>query len=155
MIKKSFMYLLTIMMVTTLSMGFVSCKKDHPDEVSVGMSSVSLSENGGSQSIQIMSNTRWTVSGAQGWLTVSPMQGSGDGAITITANENTDNSSRNCTLYVYAGDAMTQINVYQSGKTKLDPATEVSAEYVGTLKPMGYSDEPARCYVTISRLSNT
>ena len=145
-----------MMMVATLSVGFASCSSDDEDndEVSVSMPSVSLSESGGSQTIQIMSNTKWTVSGAQGWLTVSPMQGSGNGSVTITANANTDNNSRNCTLYVNAGDAMTQINVYQPGKTKLDPATEVSAEYVGTLKPMGFSDEPARCYVTITRLSS-
>ena len=155
MIKKSFWYLLTTMMVATLSMSFASCSSDDDnDEVSVSMPSVSLSESGGSQAIQIMSNTKWTVSGAQGWLTVSPMQGSGNGVITVNANANTDNNSRTCTLYVNAGDATTLINVYQSGKIKSDPATEVSAEYVGTLKPMGYVDAPARCYVTISRLSS-
>lgn len=36
----------------------------------------------------------------------------------------------------------------------VDPATEVSASYTGTLKPVGYTNEPARCYVTITRLSD-
>ena len=45
-------------------------------------------------------------------------------------------------------------SVYQPGKVKADPATEVSANYTGTLKPVGFSDDPARCYVTITRLSN-
>ena len=35
----------------------------------------------------------------------------------------------------------------------LSPADEVTASYTGTLKPIGYSDDPARCYVTITKLS--
>lgn len=155
MIKQISLNMLTAMMVTMLSFGFASCSPDNEDdEVSVNMTSVNLSESGGTQSIQVLSNTKWTVSGAQSWLNVSPMQGTGNGTITINANANTDNNSRNCTLYINAGDAMTTVNIYQSGKTKADPATEVSASYTGTLKPMGYSDDPARCYVTITRLSN-
>lgn len=148
--------LMTVMMVAMLSVGITSCSSgdDDPDEVAVSMQSVNLSESGGSQSIQVLSNTNWTVSGAQGWLTVSPTQGSGNGMITVNANANTDNNSRTCMLTINAGDAMTTISVYQPGKVKADPATEVSASYTGTLKPMGYSDDPARCYVTITRLSN-
>lgn len=151
-----FWKLMTIVMVAMLSVGVTSCGSDddEPDEITVSMPSVNISESGGSQSIQVLSNTKWTVSGAQSWLTVSPMQGSGNGAITINASANTDNNSRTCTLYINAGDASATINVYQPGKVKADPATEVSASYTGTLKPMGYSDEPARCYVTITRLSN-
>lgn len=147
---------MTVMMVAILSVGITSCSSgdDDPDEVAVSMQSVNLSESGGSQSIQVLSNTNWTVSGAQGWLTVSPTQGSGNGMITVNANANTDNNSRTCMLTINAGGAMTTISVYQPGKVKADPATEVSASYTGTLKPMGYSDDPARCYVTITRLSN-
>lgn len=155
MIKKYFLNMLAAMTVTMLGVGFTSCSGDDAeDEVAVSMPSVNLSESGGSQSIQVLSNTKWVVSGAPGWLTVSPMQGSGDGIINVNASANTDNNSRTCTLSVNAGDATTTINVYQPGKTKADPATEVSASYTGTLKPMGFSDEPARCYVTITRLSN-
>ncbi len=148
--------LLTVMMVAMLSVGITSCggDDDAPDEVAVSMPSVNLSEIGGSQSIQVLSNTKWTVSGAQGWLTVSPMQGSGNGAITVNASANTDKNSRTCMLTINAGDAMTTVSVYQPGKVKADPATEVSANYTGTLKPVGFSDDPARCYVTITRLSN-
>ena len=147
---------MTVMMVAILSVGITSCSSgdDDPDEVAVSMQSVNLSESGGSQSIQVLSNTNWTVSGAQGWLTVSPMQGSGNGAITVNANANTDNNSRTCMLTINAGDAMTTVSVYQPGKVKADPATEVSADYSGTLKPVGYTDDPARCYVTVTRLSN-
>lgn len=154
MIKKNYLKLLVAMTVVTLSLGFISCDSDEEDEVSVSMPSVSLSENGGTQSIQILSNTKWTVSGAASWLNVNPIQSSGNSSITVSADANTSNSSRSCTLYVNAGSATTQVSVYQAGKTKKDPATEVSASYTGTLKPVGYSDDPAKCYVTITRLSN-
>ena len=94
----------TILMVALV--GLVSCgPDDDPDAVSVSMPSVTLSATGGSQSIQVTSNTKWTVSGAPGWLVVSPMQGSNNGAFTITAEANKDKASRNCTLMINAGSA--------------------------------------------------
>lgn len=146
--------LLSITMVAILSVGFTSCDDDEEDSVSVDRSSVNLSESGGTETIRVESNTKWTVIGAQSWLNISPMQGSGNGIFTISTDANTNNSSRNCTLTINAGSAITTVYVYQSGKTKSDPATEVSSSYTGTLKPMGYSDEPAKCYITITRLSN-
>ena len=116
--KKDFLWsLLAIMMVGLLSVGFVSCSPDtDPDTVSVSMPSVNFSESGGSQSIQVMSNTKWTVSGNPGWLTVSPMQGSSNGAFSLTATANTDKDSRSCVLYINAGSASATISVNQSGK---------------------------------------
>lgn len=148
--------LLTCVMVAMVSMGLSSCSKDEsePDKVSVSMPTVSIAESGGSQSIQVMSNTSWNVSGAPSWLKVTPLQGSGNGSFSITADANTEKASRNCTLSINAGSASSMVSVYQSGKTKLPAADEVSASYTGTLKPMGYSDEPARCYVTLSKLSS-
>ena len=118
--KKDVLWImLTTMMVGLLSVGFVSCgDDDDPDEVSVSMPSVNFGESGGSQSIQVMSNTKWTVSGNPGWLTVSPMQGSSNGAFSITATANTDESSRNCVLYINAGSASATVSVNQSGHIK-------------------------------------
>ena len=123
--KKDFLWsLLATMMVGLLSVGFVSCgDDDDPDEVSVSMPSVNFGESGGSQSIQVMSNTKWTVSGNPGWLTVSPMQGSNNGAFSLTATANTDKDSRNCVLYINAGSASAMVSVNQSGKV---PETKVT-----------------------------
>ena len=145
---------LAMMVVFALSVGVTSCKKDDPDpdEVSVGTPMVTLVQKGESKSINIMSNTKWTVSGAQSWLQVTPMQGSGNGFINVTANENTG-SPRSCTLTVQAGDAMTSIMISQDGR--IGPTIDdLVGDYTGTLKPIGYSDDPARCYVSIEKLSN-
>ena len=152
--KKFLWSVLAIMMVSALSIGFTSCNGDHDeDEVAVSTPMASFDRTGGSQTIQILSNTNWTISGAQSWLMVSPMQGSNNGMITITANENTERSARSCTLFISAGSASTSITVNQQGKN--GPSIEdLIGSYTGTLKPMGYSDDPARCYVTITQLSN-
>lgn len=124
--KKNFLWImLTTMMVGLLSVGITSCSKDDPDpdSVSVSMPSVNFGENGGSQSIQVISNTKWTVSGNPGWLTVSPMQGSNNGVFSLTATANTDKNSRNCVLYINAGSASAMVSVNQSGKV---PETKVT-----------------------------
>lgn len=107
-----------------LSLTLSSCGgDDDPDEVSVSIPSVNFGENGGSESIMVMSNTKWTVSGNPGWLTVAPMQGSNNGAFTISANPNSEKESRNCILYINAGSASAVVSVSQSGKV---PETRVT-----------------------------
>lgn len=107
-----------------LSLTLSSCGgDDDPDEVSVSMPSVNFGENGGSQSIMVTSNTKWTVSGNPGWLTVAPMQGTNNGAFTISANANSEKESRNCIIYINAGSASTVVSVSQSGKV---PETRVT-----------------------------
>lgn len=107
--------MLATLMLALLTVSFVSCKDDEADEVAVSQPSVNFSDNGGSQTIQVLSNTKWTVSGAPYWLTVAPSQGSGNGMMTLSATANTDKQARNCTLYVQAGDAYTMVTVNQSG----------------------------------------
>lgn len=115
---KNYLWLISMALFVGLSLTLTSCGDDEPDEVSVSMFSVNFGESGGSQSIQVMSNTKWTVSGNPGWLTVAPMQGSNNGAFSITADPNTEKSSRNCVLYINAGDASTTVSVNQSGKVQ-------------------------------------
>ena len=131
--KKSFWSLLSMFMVVSLCVSFVSCgSDDEEDKVVVNMPSVSFGESGGSQTIQVTSNTGWTVTGAPNWLSVSPSQSSGNGTISITANANTGKDSRSCTLYISAGSASTQVSVYQSAKNQ-SLADRVEGVYSGRL----------------------
>lgn len=126
--KFSFKSLLAILMAATISIGLASCKED---EVIANPSSVNFDGVGGTQTIQITSNTGWTVGGAPDWLTVFPTQGTDNGTITLTAKTNSG-SPRNCILYVQAGEASTTVSVNQSGQDVTPPAS-----IVGTWK---YSD---------------
>lgn len=115
--------LLAMIMVAAMSVCVSSCDDDPADEVTVSMPSVNFGDNGGTMTVAISSNTSWTVSGAPGWLTVSPIQGSNNGAFSLTATANTDKDSRNCVLYVSAGDASAMVSVTQSGKQKATKIT--------------------------------
>ena len=72
--------------------------------LSVNISSVEFEPEGGSQTIQVTSNSGWNVSGNQSWLTVNttsaqaPTSGSESKIITLTANENNTSADRTCTL---------------------------------------------------------
>lgn len=149
----SFMFLISMLSF------FTACgdDKEEPNTVSVNVPSVIFSDSGGSQSIQVTSNTNWTVSGAPSWLNVSPMQGANNGSFSVSANANTEQSSRNCTLFINAGTASAVVVVNQSPKP-VSPTPTIDTDpvgsYTGTLKPMGYSDNPAKCYITLTRLSN-
>lgn len=162
--KTFFLNMVTIMTVAVFSLCFTSCSDDEAeDQISVSSPSINFDENGGIQNISLSSNTNWTVYGAQSWLTVSPMTGSGNGAITVSANENTEKTSRNCTLTLSAGNAIAIVVVSQAGKRtptsitvtnksvytlsrftihfisaeKLQDGEEISSRDFGTLYPNG------------------
>lgn len=153
--KKFLLSSLVLLMGSMLSVSLTSCGgDDDPDNVAVNPSMVPLSQTGGSQSIAITSNTNWTVSGAPSWLMVSPMSGSGNGTITVSASENTE-SARQASLTVQAGSAMTTIQVTQPGKPVPNSlADQVIGTYVGRLT---YGDEVLEdAYpIIVTKLSDT
>jgi (4-O-methyl)-D-glucuronate---lignin esterase len=64
----------------------------------------------------ITSNTSWTVSDNQSWLSVSPTSGSNNGTVTVTAQGNTSASPRTATVTVSAtGVPSRTVTVTQSG----------------------------------------
>lgn len=154
--KKFLWSALAIMMVSALSIGFTSCgDDDDPDEVAVGTPMVNFDKKGGSQVVQIMSNTGWTVSGAQSWVQVSPMTGSNNGMISITVGKNTG-SYRSCSLIIQAGSVSATIAINQDGDDDDDDdlATRASGIYVGKLTSGGEIVNDAY-KITITRLNST
>lgn len=153
--KKFLWSALAIMMVSALSIGFTSCgDDDDPDEVSVGTSMANFVKDGGSQVVNIMSNTNWTVSGAQSWVQVSPMTGSHNGMISINVGKNTG-AFRSCTLIIQAGSASASISISQEGDDVIDDlATRASGIYVGKLTSGGEIVDDAY-KIIITRLNST
>lgn len=78
--------------------------------ITVSVSSVEFDPEGGSQTIQVTSNSGWNVSGNQSWLTVNPSFGnvttSGSEAktVTLSVGENTTKDARSCTLTFTTSD---------------------------------------------------
>ena len=93
--------------------------------------------DGGSQTIQVTSNTSWNLKGKDTWLTVNPESKTSTDTdtktVTILASENTTGETRSCTLTFSTSDnkASASITVTQKG------LTGVSAEP---------SDELLMCY---------
>ncbi len=71
-----------------------------------------------SGTFNITSNTSWTVTDNQSWLTVGPASGSNNGTVTVTAEGNTSASARTATVTVAATGVPTRmVTVTQSGSS--------------------------------------
>jgi hypothetical protein len=104
--------------------------------LAVSASSFSLEASGnGVGAFVITSDTNWTVTSSQSWLTVSPASGSHNGMVAVTARQNKDTASRIATITIFEnGDTTKTLTVTQSGarydvvlsKTSLTLAVETN-----------------------------
>jgi hypothetical protein len=63
-----------------------------------------------------VSNTSWTVTDNQSWLTVNPASGSNNGTVTVTAQQNTGTAARTASVTVSATGAPSQtVTATQAG----------------------------------------
>jgi endoglucanase len=85
--------------------------------LNVSTTSVSFGSAAASQSVSITSNTSWTVSDNQTWLSVSPTSGSNNGSTSISVTANTSTSSRTGAVTISGGGITRTVNVAQSGTT--------------------------------------
>ena len=78
--------------------------------ISVSTSSVEFEAVGGTQSITVTSNSGWTASSSQSWLSVNPTSAtapssnSGQTNVTLTAGENSTKDARPCTITFTTSD---------------------------------------------------
>ena len=63
--------------------------------------------------INVSSNTNWSVQYNSDWFSVSPTNGSGDGSITITANENINAEKNNNINFIVDNEIVCTIEVYR------------------------------------------
>lgn len=71
---------------------------DEPKQLKLSQSSLEYPSSGGQSSIEVKSNTQWSVSDVPEWLRLSSKSGNGDASLTITASPNTDYSSRSADI---------------------------------------------------------
>jgi hypothetical protein len=70
--------------------------------------------SGSSETFAITSNTNWTLSTSENWLTISPLNGENNGSITVLANsENPLTVSREATITIKAGTTTKTVTVTQ------------------------------------------
>lgn len=63
--------------------------------------------------INVSSNTNWSVQYNSDWFSVSPANGSGDGSITITANDNINAEKNNNINFIVDNEIVCTIEVYR------------------------------------------
>jgi hypothetical protein len=66
----------------------------------------------------VVSNTNWTVTDNQPWLTINPASGSNNGTVTVTAQQNTATAARTASVTVSATGAASQaVTATQAGSS--------------------------------------
>lgn len=94
-------------------------------------------EAGSNAVVDIVANVDWTASCPASWITLAPELGTGDGAITITANkENISTASRSAMLTVTDGSIIVSVDLTQSGS---GPFLETSQSLLNLASTTGAS----------------
>lgn len=86
--------------------------------LAVAPTTASFTSKAGSSSATVTSNTAWTATSSQSWLTLSTAAGTGDATLTLTVTANTTTNPRTATITLKATGAADQtIAVTQSAAT--------------------------------------
>lgn len=101
------MHQLRSLLLTVLIMSVTNALGQTSPYLSVSTSSLIYNESGGIQTLNIVSNTEWTVKCDADWLVVSPSTSTDDGTVTVNAPQNTG-SERFATIAI-TGHGMTEI----------------------------------------------
>lgn len=87
-----------------------------PATLTTPITSLTVEAIGGTSSINVISNTSWSVSSSQTWLTSSPVSSSGNATLNLTATANTAVDSRTATVTLSANSIANQtVTVVQRG----------------------------------------
>lgn len=112
--KKRKNYSFVVIALMTAVISFTGCKKD--EMLVLSPTSQSLTKDAGSFSINVTSNTSWTASADQAWLTLGTISGEDNGVISVTYQENSTENSRSGNITVITEDGMVQVvSITQSG----------------------------------------
>lgn len=99
--------------------------KDETRDFGVNKTEISFGNENESQAIQVTASTSstWKLDAiSSGWLTVTPLQGTGSQEIKITARENTSNAPRNTILVIRSSEKeKVQLKITQEGGANQAP----------------------------------
>lgn len=107
------LFKLSVILVFTLFCT-ASCQKEQTPELNVSVSAMEVANYQGSSTFEVQSNMSWTVTTDDPWLTISPVSGSGNGAVTVTAMNNYTSSSRSGNIRVTCKNLVKLITVAQT-----------------------------------------
>ncbi len=104
----------------------ISVTQDGAPQLEVSPASLNLTwQNGSNGTINVTSaNVNWLVSGAPSWVSINPLSGSGNQAITVTAtSDNPTSSPRTGSFTISGGGISRTVSVSQDGAPLLEVST--------------------------------
>jgi hypothetical protein len=92
--------MIAVMLSAILSIAiFMACNEDEDAlTLSVSVSKIEAAATGTNEEVAIKSNSAWTVTSSETWITVTPSGGSGDATIAVAVAANTTGSERTATI---------------------------------------------------------
>lgn len=113
---KKFINILTLTGFLLAVLFLVVCCDDFEPQLDIDKTEISMQAKSDASSFEIISNTDWTISVSEEWLSVSPQEGSNNTSIAVNVTENTDSLSRSATLTIEAEDVESKtVTVIQNG----------------------------------------
>jgi mannan endo-1,4-beta-mannosidase len=85
--------------------------------LNLSASTLSLAAAASSDPVGISSNVNWSVTDDQSWLSASPVSGTGNATLTLSATANTGTSARTGTVTVTGGNITRTLAVTQAGQS--------------------------------------
>lgn len=127
---------------TLLAAGLFLLTACEPDPVlTLNPEDISFSAEGGSASVAVSANNTWNVllENAEDFFTVSPLSGTGEGYITVTAKPNGSSSSRSAQIVVVC----TSHDMSMTKTVKIEqtcPAGSIDFDNAECIPPLGEDD---------------
>lgn len=84
---------------------------DEPKQLKLSESSLEYPSSGGQFTVEVKSNTQWSLSGVPEWINLSSTSGNGDAVLTIVASPNPDYSSRSADIKFIGANGTEQLSV--------------------------------------------
>ncbi|TAF72171.1 MAG: hypothetical protein EAZ53_16890, partial [Bacteroidetes bacterium] len=131
--------------------------------VSVGSGTASFTSAGGTQFINITSNSTWNATGIPTWMTALPISGNGNGVITLTSpvNNNTAANTGNITItsglvtaFVSANQSGAAANLVANPTTLTYPAAG-SAQNIGITSNVTWTSASSQTWLTLANGSGS
>lgn len=115
--------------VPFISLTFFSCGgNEEPMEFSVSTNSLQFGPGEETETLAISSNQSWTIDSDVTWIKVTPMAGSGNAQISITADLNPLAEIRSDKLKIRRGTVITPVRVIQEAKVPVFPDYYIAAD---------------------------
>jgi len=120
--EKKIFYLMLVMVMGIVF--FVSCSDDdnEPSKLAVSTSKIEKGFEGGSAEVDVTSNTKWVVTGANDWCSVSNKEGVGNGFFEVVISPSTLTTERTNVLKIRTSDGtvVEEISVTQAAVDQLE-----------------------------------